>query len=311
MNVFLTLLKREVLESQNGYIRVPVILAGITIALVVLAMLGVGELNFVKSMDNVEVENFGQALELAKQKEAGELPSAVAVGYWALSIITWMAFPFVVFFALLGSLYEERRDRSILFWKSMPIDDWQEVLAKLLAPVFIAPAAFLVITIAAQLVIALIISIVTLFQGGPVLELWPVSLKIVGWFTALSHYLVVALWALPLCAWLLFVSSFANRMPFLWAILAPVVLIAIEGMFFETAELGRWIAIHMGAWQDLAFDNFQDIDIDGPRDLFQAMTSGWQADAYLYTLSSMEFWFGVVIAVGFFFGAVEMRKRAT
>ncbi|WP_262695966.1 hypothetical protein [Kordiimonas aquimaris] len=312
MNIFLTLMKREVLENQNGYIRVPVILAGITISLVILAMLGVGELNFVNSMDHHEVENFGDALSLAQQEEGDELPAAVTVGYWALSMITWMAFPFVVFFSLLGSLYEERRDRSILFWKSMPVDDWQEVLAKLLAPVFIAPATFLAVTIAAQLTIALIISVVTLFQGGPVLELWPVGLMIVGWFTAFMHYLILAVWALPLFAWLLFVSSFANRMPFLWALLTPAVLIAIEAMFFETTELVRWIAIHMGGWQEFAFDGFgRDVDIDGPQELFRMMTSGWQGEALSYTLTSGSFWFGTIIAVGFFFGATEMRKRAT
>lgn len=312
MNVFLTLMKREVLENQNGYIRVPLILAGITVVLVLLAMMGVGELNFVENIDRHRVENFGQALELAHQEKGVQLPSAIAVGYWALSIITWMAFPFVIFFSLLGSLYEERRDRSILFWKSMPIDDWQEVLAKLLSPVFIAPATFLVVTIAAQLVIAVILSLVSLFQGGPVLELWPLGLMIIGWFSAISHYLVLALWALPLFGWLLFVSSFANRMPFLWAILTPVVLIVIEGMFFETSELARWIGIHLGGWQDFAFNGFgRNMDLDGPRELFQLLTSGWQLDALGYTLTSLSFWFGIVVATGFFIGATEMRKRAT
>lgn len=309
MKIFTALLKREVLEAKNGFIIVPMVLAGLTIFLVLLTLFGVGELNLIKEIDRAEVHNLGEALALAKSEEAADLPAAITVGYWVVSILTWVAFPFVIFFSLLGVLYEERRDRSILFWKSMPITDWQEVGAKFIAPVVLAPLCFLGITIAAQLIVAVLMSITVLFQGGPMLELWPLGLMIWGWLNAVQAYFIMALWALPLFGWLLFVGSFANRLPFLWALLVPGVMMIVEGIFFDTHHLLTWIGTHMGAWQDLAFRGVR-VDIDGPRDLFSFLTGGWHAEAYGYALTSGSFWLGILITAGFLFAATEMRKRA-
>ena len=310
MNTYIALVKREILDGKNGYFRVPLILAGLTVALVLLGVTGVGELNFVNEIDDHRVRNLGEALELAKQEEGEELPAAVTAGYWGLSILTWFALPFVVFFSLLSSLYEERRDRSILFWKSMPIDDWQEVAVKLFTPVVAAPLIFLGIVIAAQMTIALLLSIAVLFHGGPVLELWPVGLMITGWFSVASHYLIWALWALPVLAWVLFVSAYASRLPFMWAILTPVVIIIAEGMFFETHEFARWLGIQLGGWQDFAFYNFGH-DINGPKDVLGLVFGEAQWQAFTYTITSSRFWLGLVVAAGFIFGSIELRKRAS
>jgi ABC-2 type transport system permease protein len=310
MNTSIALIKREILDGKNGYIRVPLILAGLTIALVLLTSVGVGELNFIDGFKSGKIQNLGEGLELAKQEKAGELPAAVTVGYWALSILTWMAFPFVVFFSLLSSLYEERRDRSILFWKSMPIDDRQEVLAKLFTTVIVCPLIFLVIAIAAQLIIAFLLSIVVLFQGGPVSSLWPVGLMLSSWFSAFGHYLLWALWALPVLAWVMFVSAYAERLPFMWAILTPVVLVIAENMFFDTHTILSWIGIQLGAWQDFAFAHYNE-DPTGPRDVLNIMFGRAQWEGLLYSLTSLRFWSGLVIAAGFVFGSIELRKRGT
>lgn len=309
MKIFTALLKREVLEAKNGFIIVPSVLAGITIFLVLLTMFGVGELSLIKEIDRVDVDNLGDALALAKAEEGAELPAALAVSYWMTTMLTWVAFPFVIFFTLLGVLYEERRDRSILFWKSMPVTDWQEVAAKFVAAVAIAPVIFLVIAIVTQLVVVFLMSIMVLFQGGPVLELWPLGFMLSGWVTFLTVYLAQALWALPIMAWLLLVGAFANRLPFMWALLVPGVLMLVEKIFLDSAHLARWIAIHLGGWQDMAFRGMH-VDIEGPRDLFGFLTGGWQAEAYGYTFTSMNFWFGVLITAGFLYAATEMRKRA-
>lgn len=308
MNTSIALIKREILDGKNGYIRVPLILAALTVSLVLLTSVGVGELNFIDDFDRTEIQNFGEGLEIAKAEKGDELPAAVTVGYWALSVLTWMAFPFVVFFSLLGSLYEERRDRSILFWKSMPVDDWQEVLAKLFTTVIVCPMIFLAIAIAAQLTIAFLLSIVVLFQGGPVSSLWPVGLMLSSWFSALGHYVLWALWALPVLAWVMFVSAYANRLPFMWAILTPLVLVIAESMFFDTHTIISWIGIQLGGWQDIAFAHYED-SVSGPRDVLNVIFGRAQWDGLGYSLASPRFWTGLVIAGGFVFGSIELRKR--
>lgn len=309
MSTYVALVKREILDNKNVFIWVPLILAGITLSLVVLSALGVGQLNLLDEIRDHDIKNLGEALKYAKEREPDELPSAITGGYWLVTFLTWAFLPVVLFFSLLGTLHEERRDRSILFWKSMPVDDWQEVLAKFVTIVFFAPLIFLAVAAAVQLVTAFFLSFLVLFQGGPVLSLWPLGLMIVSWFSAFGQYLVWVLWALPLLAWVLFVSAYANRLPFLWAILTPVVIIAVEGMFFETYEFARWIAIQLGGWQDFAYREIVD-DLEGPRDVLNLVFGQAQWAAFKYSVTSPRLWVGLVIAAGFVFGSIELRKRA-
>ncbi len=310
MKTFQALVKKEILDGKNGYLRAPVILAGISIVLLLVSALGFGNMVHFDGMEKEGIGNLSDALNKLYSKKPEEMGAAVTIGYWGMAFLPWVAFPFVVFFSLLSSLYEERRDRSILFWKSMPVADWQEVLAKFFVPVVVAPIIFLGVVVAAQLMIALVMSFVVLFQGGPVLELWPLGWMIGTWIAGLGQYYVSALWMLPMLAWVLLVSAYANRMPFLWAILIPAILVAIEAIFFETAEVLRWIAIHMGGWSEYAFGNYHD-KIDGPRDLLTTLMGGPQIQALSYTLTNVNFWVGVIIAAGFVFAAIEIRKKAT
>lgn len=310
MNTFTALIKREMLDGKNGYIRVPAILAALSVFLVVVSTIGFGAtIEFDGVFDDGNVANFGEALERAAGSEDGEreLPAAVTLSYWVMGGIGWVALPFVVFFSLLSALYEERRDRSILFWKSMPVADWQEVCAKLVTPVLVAPIVFLGVAIAAQLLIAIFLSLVVLFQGGPVLEMWPLGTMVSTWALFVVHYSMSTLWMLPLLAWVLFVSSYATRLPFMWAVLPPAVVAAVEGILFETTRFLEWFGTHMGGWQ-VRFGH-PDIDIDGPRD-FLELVFGEAWGAFTYTLTSGQFWVGLIIATGFVLGAIEMRKRA-
>ncbi len=313
MNTYVALIKREFLDGQNGYLRVPVILAALSIFLVVVSTIGFGEtIEFDGVFDDYEIENLGDALTEAAASKRGdeELPAAITLSYWVMAGISWVALPFVVFFSLLSALYEERRDRSILFWKSMPVDDWQEVLAKFVTPVFLAPIIFLAIAIGSQIVVALFLSIVVLFQGGPVLELWPLASMIGTWIYFATLYMTMTLWVLPILAWVLFVSAYASRLPIMWALLPPAIIMAIEGILFETTTVLRWIGIQLGGWQTYAYRDLN-ADIDGPADFLALVFGGLQWEALTYSLGSTQFWIGLVIAAGFVFGAIELRKRAT
>jgi ABC-2 type transport system permease protein len=309
MSTFPALIKREVLDSKNGYIYVPLILMGITLFLVTLSSLGIGK---TVSLNGIEVENIrglANVLENARAEDPSQMSAGITLLYWASTSLTWIAFPFVVFFSLLGALYEERRDRSILFWKSMPISDWQEVLAKFATPLLVPPLTFLAVVIVAQLFLALLFSLIMVFQGGAILPLWPVSLLFVSWLTFITHYLLWLAWALPVLAWLLFVSSFASRMPFLWAILLPVVLIVVEGMFLGTHNVGNWITLHLGAWQSDAFEQIGG-NIDGPDGVIRMVLGGVQLEGFTYTIANVQFWIGLAVTTAFLFGSVQMRKRA-
>ncbi len=303
------LIKREILEGKNGFILVPMILAAIAIVLVMLTLMGFGKMEFFHGAEAHGILSFSDAITKMQEARPDDWPAGIMVGYWVMTMPVWIVLPFVVFFSLLGTLYEERRDRSILFWKSMPVPDWQEVLVKLAVPVFVAPIMYLIVAIAAQFVIALLLSFVLLFQGGDISALWPIGLMIEVWSSGVGGGLVYGLWLLPIAGWVLFVSSFAGRMPFMWAVLPPLLLMIIEAMFFDSHEVLRWISVHLGGWMDLIGPG--DLDhVDGPRDILRLLMGGPFVSKLGATFMNLNFWTGLVVGAGFIYGAITMRKKA-
>lgn len=310
MNTMKALIKREYLEGWNYYVRLPAILLALTIFFVVLTVMGVGNVHF-GDMDIRNIESFGEALSLAQAKESEELPAAITLGYWAMSALAWGALPFVVFFSLLGTLYEERRDRSILFFKSLPVTDWQEVLAKLVTIVIIVPIGFFAIIMTAHILTAMLLSAVALVQGGPVSVLWPLGTMISGWVAFGAYYILAILWALPLLAWVLAVSAYASRSPFLFAVLPPIVVMVAEEIFFDSNYFLEWVGLHMGSWQGLVFEVVHgNVDIDGPTDILRHVTIGQMLQGFVKSFVQVEFLFGLLVAAGFIYAAVRLRQRS-
>ena len=311
MNSFAALIKREILDGKNGYVYAPLVLAGLMVALTFIGIAGADHIIKVNDIELSEVHNLSSAMEKLRADGKGdEIPAAISLLYFGLSSSVWMAFPFAVFFSLLGALYEERRDKSILFWKSMPVSDVQEVLAKLVAAIFVTFLIYLGISIATQIVMALILSIVMLFQGGNMLDMWPLGTMIPNWFAFIPNYVVGILWGLPMLAWLLLVSSFAPRMTFMYAVLPPVIVIVLEEMLFDSSRFANWVGMHLGGWiENINWQQFTR-DIDGPSDVLANMNSFPLMDALSISLSSPSFWGGIALAGLFVWGAVEFRKRA-
>jgi ABC-2 type transport system permease protein len=135
---------------------------------------------------------------------------------------------FVVFFYCLGALYDERRDRSILFWKSLPVSDPMTVLSKALTALCVAPMITIALGAAASLVLLLLGCTVMAAYGlnmfGVVLSTPELYLAPLRLLALLPVYIV---WALPTIGWLLLVSSWARTKPFLWAVGVPLVTLML------------------------------------------------------------------------------------
>jgi ABC-2 type transport system permease protein len=139
-------------------------------------------------------------------------------------------------FYSLDALYGERRDRSILFWKSLPVSDLTTVLSKLTIPLVILPLLSFAISLATQFIMLLASSVILLGSGVNLAALWTqVSFFHVS-FVLLYHFLTVhGLWYAPLYGWLLLVSAWAPRAPFIWAVLPPFVISGVEKIAFNTS----------------------------------------------------------------------------
>lgn len=308
------LLRREFLEGRNSYFWTPVILSAVVLGLAFLSALGFADVNVHMNEYSGQIQDLGSTLEAAQEKIAKEgkendFYSALTGVYWVGSALVGIALPFVVFFALLGALYEERRDRSILFWKSMPVEDWQEVLAKLVMPLFVAPFIFLMVMFGLQILLALVLSLVAIVQGGPFTMLWPVSFMVSSWGLGLMVGFFKLLWMLPIAMWLLCVSAFAKRLPFLVAVVPLIVVMSVESIWFKSSNLAEWIGLQLGGWQFEAGLVAGD-DLDGPYDAFKAFMEISGFDLIAATFGNVKFWLGTAVAGALFYGTVELRKRA-
>jgi len=147
---------------------------------------------------------------------------------------------------LLGTLYNDRKDRSILFYKSMPVSDWQDVLAKFAVALVIAPVIFILMSLLTQLIMMLL-SMWLVAQ----MDLDPMT-TIVGnlelaslVFGQISGWLLTVLWIAPAYAWLMLASAAAKRSPFMLAVTPLVALVAIEQIFFGSSFVVTAIENHV------------------------------------------------------------------
>jgi ABC-2 type transport system permease protein len=154
----------------------------------------------------------------------------------AAALIMGTAFIVGIFYTL-DALYGERRDRSILFWKSLPVSDLTTVLSKFAIPVIILPLLSFAIAVVTQFVMLLLSSAVLLGSGQNAGPLWSRMPFLHMSLMLLNHFLTVhGLWYAPIYAWLLLVSAWAPRAPFLWAFLPPFVIWGVEKIAFGTSH---------------------------------------------------------------------------
>jgi ABC-2 type transport system permease protein len=154
-----------------------------------------------------------------------DIPYELAAG-----LIMGTGFIVGIFYSL-DALYGERRDRSILFWKSLPVSDLTTVLSKFAIPMLILPLLTFTIAIVTQFVMMLLSSGLGVGTLKSRMSFFHMSLML------LYHILTVhGLWYAPLYAWLLLVSAWAPRAPFIWAFLPPFVIWGVEKIAFRTSH---------------------------------------------------------------------------
>jgi len=149
----------------------------------------------------------------------------------------------VVMMYCVDALYSERRDRSVLFWKSLPVSDVTTVVAKAAIPVLVMPLLMFAVTVVTQAVMLLLSSVVMLARGQNVAALWT-HLRLFQMSLGLLFHLVAihGFWYAPIYCWLLLVSAFARRAPFLWVVLPPLAIGVVEKIAFNTSHFGAFLA---------------------------------------------------------------------
>jgi ABC-2 type transport system permease protein len=206
-----------------------------------------------------------------------------------------------VFYSL-DALYGERRDRSILFWKSLPVSDLTTVLTKAAIPLAVLPLIAFVISTLLQCAMLLWSTVVLLASGFNPLIVWSEFHFFQEPLILLYGLVVLALWQAPLHGWFLLVSSWARRTPFLWAVLPLVILSVLEKSVFGT---GRFSAMTFGRLTGSYEYAFVQRQRPGKIPLIDDLTELTP----LRFLGSPGLWVGLIVAAAFLFAASRMRRN--
>ena len=295
MNTYLWLVRREFWENRAIWL-IPAALS----ALLILAAL-FGGYQVVGAVDLSTVRSVVQA---------GALDGmiVIVVTFFVVMAIysTWY---------LLDCLYADRKDRSILFWKSMPISDSVTVASKLGIALILIPLCYFAFADLTTLLMAFIISVRAGASIGSSLWRGDLWLEI----QALWFYLIVttAIWYLPVAGWLLLVSAWAKRAVILWSILPPLALVLAERMFLGTHVIAGQLAARLGllGYASHAFQytpgaanwvmtEIGHDTITTPVSVYRFVNAGG-------FLSSPETWIGAAAGALLIAAAIQLRIRYT
>jgi ABC-2 type transport system permease protein len=273
-------LRRELWENRSIYIA-PLAVTALLVVAYLIGMLALPQHRISRVL----------ALNSAKQHAAIELPYEIVAG-----LIMATAF-FLGLFYCLEALHSERRDRSILFWKSLPVSDLTTVLSKLAIPMFLLLLSF-VLTVAAQFIILLLNTAAAWGSGLSAAPLWTQVSLFQRSLMLLYHLLTVhALWYAPIYGYLLLVSAWARRAPFLWAVLPPLAIYAVEKIAFNTSHFLAMLEYRLAGPEAYTFSPAGGMSMTGMASLDPGKF-----------FSAPGLWIGLVIAAAFLAAAVRLRR---
>jgi len=318
-NKFAWLLKREFWEYRGALLRTPIIIAGVMLVVMTLVLIA-AELAAQRHGVSVSGVHLDEIANNMSASQLDKFHAGLSMGLLSLCFPIGIGLFFVLFSYCTGALYNDRADRSVLFWKSLPISDLQTVLAKVVTAMFVAPTLAILGVIALQLGFLILMSIWTTLHGINPLPLWSPTQLVSLWVKLIVLIPMNSLWALPSLGWLLLVSSFVRSKPFLWALLVPVVAGVLVSMFKLTQELsltsgwfwhyvvGRVLFSFVpGSWMD--FTDLKQMDHDDR--LPEAIINVLSFDSFSHLLTSPTLWLGAAAGAAMIAGAVYFRRQRT
>jgi ABC-2 type transport system permease protein len=308
MKTFWMLIRREFWEHRTLWVT-PLIVA-------VLILVGVGaqdEWRAVVRRDLPSSENLS-------------LPQPQILGVLNLDALFFVAAALVAVAYLMDCLYAERRDRSILFWRSLPVSDGAVVLAKFTVATVCVPLIFYAAAVVTSLIAGQILQwrggLAALGTGSPGND-WLAVLRL----QALVLYGVGAtvLWYTPYAAYLMLVSAWARRSVVAWAVTPPLLAALIERVLFDTNVIGRVVQRGFNDVYRLAFRINQEVNVT-LGDMLQPMRRGGGPGLGgrgpggapgpdlrfdpTELLASPQLWLGLAVAAVLLWCAVLLRRRS-
>ena len=279
MNAFYWSIRREIWENRSVYLA-PLIVTAVVLFATMISNFGMARR--VRSLPADPVQRHVKVMRPFSMAPAPIMFVSLLVG---------------VFYAI-DAMYGERRDRSILFWKSLPVSDRTTVLAKASIPLVILPLIALALAVATQVLLLVQGSAVLAVSGLSPVVLWrelhyPQEPMVMAYGLA-----VHALWFAPLYGWLLLVSAWARRAPMLWAVMPPLAFMAFERIAFGSMTFMGFLQYRFRGAMERAFSGHQ----GGIIDQFSQLSP-------LRFLATPGLWAGLLFAAACLALAVRLRHN--
>ncbi|HTC17012.1 MAG TPA: hypothetical protein VK695_14525 [Steroidobacteraceae bacterium] len=235
--------------------------------------------------------------------------AAATVVQTVLTIPLYVVTLFLISYYVLDCLYAERRDRSILFWKSLPVSDGLTVTSKALTALVIVPFGVFALALVGHLLFYAIYSLRVATGSSPPVLSWDTLEWLRTEVVVFLTVLLAVLWYAPVATALMLVSAWVRKSPFLWVTVPPVLALVLEailhGIYRQPLYLHDFIAYRSRhIWQVLELPHARVFTANGLHpvgSLLQALNFGG-------AFADRDLWLGVVAALVMLFVATRLRR---
>ena len=295
IQVLKAMIVREIQEHKVAFVYAPFFVS--IILCFVIASVYFGGTNIQTDQFNFSTEYYDEEIRQAMQSVSSvSRIDIVRTGLLVLGFPILLTVGFGLLAYSLSTFADERKDRSLIFWRSLPVSDLTTVLSKVFIVTLIVPLMVIPYIILLQLVAMTSASI--FFAINDIVSfgwLWG-SYIITDWFRIIFSLWAQALWSLPLFLWLMLAGTYAAR-PIAGAIVPPVILIVLEGVIFKTNLVLEFIENRIGFWSrsDSFPKEYQEIRVVDISDI-------------LLLFSTQAFWIGIFASVILVAGIVYVRS---
>ena len=296
ITVFFTMIRREVQEHKVAFIYAPFAVALVLCFVIASVYFGITDIQTDEFNFSTEIydEEYQEAMLQASPEAKARVIRAGLI-FLGLPILLTVGFGLLAY--SLSTFADERKDRSLIFWRSMPVSDLTTVLSKLLFVIFIVPLLVLPNIVLLQSVA--IVSASIYFVTNDIVSfgyLWT-SYFISDWFRIIFSLWAQALWSLPIFLWLMLAGTYARR-PVIGAAVPLVATIVLERIVFKTNEVLEFIENRLGFWSradsfPIASEEIRVVDISD----------------IMLMLSTQAFWIGMIASAILVSGIIYTRSK--
>ena len=295
MTILFTMIRREIQEHKLAFIYAPFIVALVLCLVIISVYLGLTDIQtttFNFSTDLYDEEFQEDMLQATPESKTAVIRAGLTV--LGLPILLTVGFGLLAY--SLSTFADERKDRSLIFWRSLPVSDLTTVMSKLIFVVIVIPLLVVPNLFLLQLISLLSVSVY--FVTNDIVSfgyVWT-SYFISDWFRIIFSLWAQALWSLPILLWLMLAGTYFKK-PVIGAIVPLVALVVLEGIIFKANNIQEFIENRLGFWS--RSDSF-------PIEYAEARVVDI-SDIYLL-LTTQAFWIGILASVVLVAGIVYTRS---